>query len=134
MRCSPSRPVSPLECKQKQRKDTNYPIAWKLRFNGYGVSDYSNDDWAVLRVYKLRDDIQPMYQPKGPSDVGGSFATPVCVCEIAGKQCHCNDKDKKEKKDGEDHEDGDCKKVDPSAPPCDHLTIHKPATSGCKLA
>ncbi|KAI8668499.1 hypothetical protein NCS55_00876100 [Fusarium keratoplasticum] len=111
-----------------------FPTTWKLRFNGYGVSDYSNDDWAVLRVYKLRDDIQPMYQPKGPSDVGGSFATPVCVCEIAGKQCHCNDKDKKEKKDGEDHKDGDCKKVDPSAPPCDHLTIHKPATSGCKLA
>ncbi|KAJ4309604.1 hypothetical protein N0V84_011417 [Fusarium piperis] len=108
-----------------------FPTTWKLRFNGYGVSDYSKDDFAVLRVYKLRDDIQPMYQPKGPSDVGGSFATPVCICEIAGKQYHCNEKDGK---DGEDHKDEDCKKIDPSAPPCDHLNIHQPATSGCKLA
>ncbi|KAM0425375.1 hypothetical protein ACHAPT_009432 [Fusarium lateritium] len=105
-----------------------FPTTWKLRFDGYGISDYSKDDFSVLRVYKLRDDIQPMYQPKGPSDVGGSFATPVCVCEIAGKRCHCNDKDKTEKKEEKEHEH--C----PATRPCDHLNLAQPATAGCKLA
>ncbi|KAL4727914.1 hypothetical protein ACLX1H_004611 [Fusarium chlamydosporum] len=53
-----------------------FPTTWKLRFDGYGISDYSKNNYEVLKVFKVPDDIQPFYQPNGPSHIGGSFATP----------------------------------------------------------
>ncbi|KAM5363819.1 hypothetical protein ACJZ2D_011795 [Fusarium nematophilum] len=97
-----------------------FPSTWKLRFNGYGASDYSKDDFSILRVFRLPDDIQPFYQPNGPSHLGGSFATPVCVCEAAGDKCHCNHQDEEEEEDKDGH--------------CCEVVNTRPATSGCKLA
>ncbi|KAF5003805.1 hypothetical protein FDECE_9661 [Fusarium decemcellulare] len=89
-----------------------FPTTWKLRFDGYGASDYSKDDFAVLKVFKLRDDVQPVYQPNGPSSYGGSFATPVV-------EHH------KPEEEWSEEEDSPC---------CDHINTSRPATSGCKLA
>ncbi|KAF4993452.1 hypothetical protein FGRMN_6458 [Fusarium graminum] len=53
---------------------------WKLRFDGYGIPNYAKNDWEALKFFKIPDSIQPFYQPNGPSHIGGSFTTPVCVC------------------------------------------------------
>ena len=51
----------------------NIAAAWKVRFDGYGKSDYGKD-FALLRKDKLPDDFPPFYQPQGASHFGGSFA------------------------------------------------------------
>lgn len=64
-----------------------FPMTWKIRFDGFGVSDYSADNHPYGRVKTmptLPDFCPPWYQPQGPSTVGGSFATVVCVCANAG--------------------------------------------------
>lgn len=53
-----------------------FPMTWKIRFDGFGPSDYSWEGQAYgrLRSAWLPDDAPPWYQPRGPSHVGGSFA------------------------------------------------------------
>ena len=60
--------------------------AWKVRFNGYGRSDY---DYSSLITPRIPDD--PLYQPQGVSHYGGSFADVVCICNEPGKACKCKD-------------------------------------------
>lgn len=60
--------------------------AWKVRFNGYGPSDY---DYGSLVTPRIPDD--PLYQPQGASHFGGSFADVVCICNEPGKVCKCKD-------------------------------------------
>ncbi|CZS85760.1 unnamed protein product [Fusarium graminearum] len=101
-----------------------FPTTWKLRFDGYGVSDYSKNNYEVLKVFKIPDDIQPFYQPNGPSKIGGSFATPVCVCHNSWKKG-----DKNKGHEGHEHEAGAHEVL--SA--CGHAHAPMPATSGCKI-
>ncbi|KAK4208108.1 Psi-producing oxygenase A [Rhypophila decipiens] len=63
-----------------------FPMTWKIRFDGFGESDYEKDNhpYGLIRTVKVLPDwCPPWYQPQGPSTVGGTFATLVCVC--AGK-------------------------------------------------
>ena len=60
------------------------PTAWKVRFNGYGPSDY---DYSSLITPRIPDN--PLYQPQGASHYGGSFADVVCICNQPGKACRC---------------------------------------------
>ncbi|RGP79400.1 heme peroxidase [Fusarium longipes] len=101
-----------------------FPTTWKLRFDGYGISDYSKNDFEVLKVFKIPDDIQPFYQPNGPSHIGGSFATPVCVCHNTWKE------NKSKGKDGHEHTEAGAHEV---LSACGHAHSPMPATSGCKI-
>lgn len=60
------------------------PTAWKVRFDGYGPSDY---DYASLITPRIPDDA--LYQPRGASHYDGSFADVVCICNESGKSCKC---------------------------------------------
>lgn len=63
-----------------------FPMTWKIRFDGFGQSDYSVGDNKYGRVTTmptLPDYCPPWYQPQGASTVGGSFATVVCICANA---------------------------------------------------
>lgn len=75
-------------------------------------------------MFKIPDDIQPFYQPNGPSKIGGSFATPVCVCHNSWKKG-----DKSKGHEGHEHEAGAHEVL--SA--CGHAHAPMPATSGCKI-
>jgi hypothetical protein len=73
-----------------------FPNTWKIRFDGFGKSDYSKakESFGALKQPKINIDAlaaPPFYQPKGPSCYGGSFADMVCVCNQPGKECHCKD-------------------------------------------
>lgn len=60
-----------------------FPMTWKIRFDGFGESDYRVGDNAYGRVKTtptLPDYCPPWYQPQGPSTIGGTFATQVCIC------------------------------------------------------
>jgi hypothetical protein len=96
-----------------------------MRFDGYGVSDYSTNDWEALKVFKVPDDIQPFYQPNGPSHIGGSFATPVCVCHGSWK-----DKDRAKEHEHQENEEPGAHEV---LAACGHAHAPQPATSGCKI-
>ncbi|TVY75386.1 hypothetical protein Focb16_v005192 [Fusarium oxysporum f. sp. cubense] len=50
---------------------TRWSICQLMRFDGYGVSNYSANNWEALGVFKVANDIQPFYQPNGPSHIGG---------------------------------------------------------------
>ncbi|KAF7560121.1 hypothetical protein G7046_g4030 [Stylonectria norvegica] len=55
-----------------------FPTTWKLRFDGFGTSDYGGTGYPMLLQQNfLPDDMPPWYQPKGISHTGGSFATPI---------------------------------------------------------
>jgi hypothetical protein len=63
-----------------------FPMTWKIRFDGFGESNYMEDNNPYGRVKTtptLPDFCPPWYQPQGPSTIGGSFATVVCVCDNA---------------------------------------------------
>ena len=63
-----------------------FPMTWKIRFDGFGESDYkvgNNPYGRVKTTPTLPDFCPPWYQPQGPSAVGGTFATVVCVCADA---------------------------------------------------
>ncbi|KAJ9424436.1 heme peroxidase-domain-containing protein [Fusarium oxysporum] len=67
-----------------------FPMTWKIRFDGFGESDYkvgTNDYGRVKTTPTLPDFCPPWYQPQGPSTEGGAFASTVCICadEGAGK-------------------------------------------------
>lgn len=60
-----------------------FPMTWKIRFDGFGESNYETEDGPYGRVKTtptLPDYLPPWYQPKGPSADGGAFAGTVCVC------------------------------------------------------
>ena len=63
---------------------TKSHLAWKVRFNGYGQSDY---DWESMSSACIPSD--PLYQPQGVSHIGGSFADTMCICSAAGDMCSC---------------------------------------------
>ena len=62
----------------------NTHSAWKVRFDGYGQSDY---DWESMGLAHIPSD--PLYQPQGASHIGGSFADTICICSAAGDMCNC---------------------------------------------
>ncbi|KAL9064876.1 MAG: hypothetical protein Q9157_007672 [Trypethelium eluteriae] len=62
-----------------------FPMTWKIRFDGFGKSDYSTDSrpphpYGKLKSAWLPDDAPPWYQPQGVSHIGGSFADVACIC------------------------------------------------------
>lgn len=59
-----------------------FPTTWKIRFDGFGKSDYSTPEhqYGRLRSAWLPDDAPPWYQPQGVSHFGGTFAETVCGC------------------------------------------------------
>ncbi len=65
-------------------------LAWKIRYDGFGRSNYSDTIKGVSQPYgKLRlpvipDDAPPFYQPQGASHTGGTFADISCACTAAG--------------------------------------------------
>ncbi|KAK1977598.1 linoleate diol synthase [Colletotrichum cereale] len=69
-----------------------FPMTWKIRFDGFGKSDYMDKNHVkygqVRTVGKaLPDFCPPWYQPKGPSSEGGTFAMVKCVCADGGCGC-----------------------------------------------
>lgn len=72
-----------------------FPTTWKIRFDGFGKSDYSQDGVPTGKLFqpRLPDDAPPFYQPQGASHIGGSFADVVCVCGTPGVQCACAKED-----------------------------------------
>lgn len=70
---------------------SSFVIAWKLRFDGFGPSDYGGADFPLLKQSRLPDGFPPFYQPQGASHVGGSFADTICVCNMPGAVCQCKD-------------------------------------------
>jgi hypothetical protein len=91
-----------------------FPNTWKIRFDGFGKSDYSGGSssgskdkgkdkdkkkhpFGLLRQAKIDADAlaaPPFYQPQGASHFGGSFADVACVCTTSGKECQCREKAK----------------------------------------
>jgi len=103
-----------------------FPATWKLRFDGFGKSTYLasgngvplNMLWSTL----LPDDFPPFYEyPGAPSQLGGSFAEPVCPCYAAGTQCRCA-----AAKDGQQQEKAAAK------PAC--VGVVRKGTSGCGMS
>jgi hypothetical protein len=72
--------------------------AWKIRFDGFGKSNYAADgqEFGMLREPEIFDDAPPYYQPRGASHTGGTFADVVCTCPAANHPAA----EKKEVKDG----------------------------------
>ncbi|KAJ0165001.1 Linoleate 10R-lipoxygenase [Colletotrichum tanaceti] len=73
-----------------------FPMTWKIRFDGFGKSDYTDTEtktkYGLIRTADdgLPDFCPPWYQPKGPSSVGGTFAMVECVCaDGAASGCGC---------------------------------------------
>ena len=68
-----------------------FPTTWKIRFDGFGKSDYSQDGKPAQKLFQpaLPDDAPPFYQPQGASHVGGSFADVVCICATPDSKCTC---------------------------------------------
>ncbi|KAK2051536.1 linoleate diol synthase [Colletotrichum caudatum] len=72
-----------------------FPTTWKIRFDGFGKSDYIDKKGVkygqICTVGKeLPDNCPPWYQPQGESSDGGAFAVVKCVCAdgVAGG-CIC---------------------------------------------
>ena len=61
-----SKSTTHLSCYLKSDKKT----AWKVRFEGFGASNYSP---SMLAAATLPDNFPPFYQPRGPSATGGTF-------------------------------------------------------------
>ncbi|WQF74989.1 Putative hem peroxidase superfamily, hem peroxidase, animal-type [Colletotrichum destructivum] len=75
-----------------------FPMTWKIRFDGFGKSDYINQECKNVKYGQVRtvgkglpDFCPPWYQPKGPSSTGGTFAIVKCVCaDGAASGCSCS--------------------------------------------
>lgn len=55
-----------------------FPMTWKIRFDGFGESDYRSKGipshpYGSLATPRLPDDAPPWYQPRGASHFGGAF-------------------------------------------------------------
>ncbi|KAI9723451.1 MAG: hypothetical protein M1828_004181 [Chrysothrix sp. TS-e1954] len=84
-----------------------FPTTWKVRFDGYGPSDYGDIDRLPMVVPdKLPDFFPPFYQPQGASTFGGSFAEVVCICNTPGLACKCKGAKEEGKKTEGEHMDG----------------------------
>lgn len=71
-----------------------FPMTWKIRFDGFGESNYKVDNNPYGRVKTtptLPDFCPPWYQPQGASTVGGAFAPVVCVCADAEAEAEAED-------------------------------------------
>lgn len=99
-----------------------FPNTWKIRFSGFGRSDYTSKDKSntnpcgMLKQVELSPDVlaaPPYYQPQGPSHFGGTFAVVS------------NDLPKVTEKLVEKMTGGE------KSPPAAKAT---PVTSGCKIA
>ncbi|KAI1036313.1 hypothetical protein LB503_003460 [Fusarium chuoi] len=81
-----------------------FPMTWKIRFDGFGESDYkvgTNDYGRVKTMPTLPDFCPPWYQPQGPSTEGGAFASTVCICaDEGGGKGEVDDKGEKVHKKG----------------------------------
>lgn len=89
-----------------------FPMTWKIRYDGFGESDYRSEPtdedleghpYGKVRPMELprwARSYPPWYQPQGPSHVGGTFADVSCVCAAAqaagtaasgaaGHESHC---------------------------------------------
>ena len=67
-----------------------FPMTWKIRYDGFGESDYRSDDpkhphpyGRLATLYPLPDWAPPWYQPSGASHFGGTFADVSCICAAA---------------------------------------------------
>jgi len=73
-----------------------FPMTWKIRFDGFGKSDYIDRKgvkYGQIRTVgkTLPDFCPPWYQPKGQSSDGGAFAVVKCVCaDGAASGCSCS--------------------------------------------
>lgn len=103
-----------------------FPMTWKIRFDGFGESDYSTEEdgpYGKVKPVWLPDDAPPWYQPQGASHVGGTFADVACICVQAGTHCSCL------KLSEESQEGPPAKSLIPNA--AAHMT---PLTNGCSLS
>lgn len=59
-----------------------FPTTWKIRFDGFGRSDYSKkgNPFGQLSQPALPDDAPPWYQPQGLNGDEGVFADASCCC------------------------------------------------------
>ena len=60
-----------------------FPTTWKIRFDGFGGSDYRGADgrpYGLLAGPAVPDDSPPWYQPQGAGREGGVFGESACVC------------------------------------------------------
>ncbi|KAL8693454.1 MAG: hypothetical protein Q9218_001725 [Villophora microphyllina] len=71
-----------------------FPTTWKIRFDGYGTSDYmTKDGRSMLRPEPQPDSFPPFYQPQGASHWGGTFGekvpdkTPADMEDVKTKGC-----------------------------------------------
>ncbi|KAL9631091.1 MAG: hypothetical protein Q9204_004393, partial [Flavoplaca sp. TL-2023a] len=69
-----------------------FPTTWKIRFDGYGPSDYGGDTLPFLRPDPQPDSIPPWYQPQGTSHYGGTFGdvpkqTPADMVDVKTGGC-----------------------------------------------
>ncbi|KAM0812769.1 putative Prostaglandin G/H synthase 2/cyclooxygenase 2, pgh2/cox2 [Seiridium cardinale] len=83
-----------------------FPMTWKIRFDGFGKSDYKVDNHPYGRVRTtstLPDFCPPWYQPQGLSTVGGTFATVACVCADAEAEAEDEAEDEAGKENRMEH-------------------------------
>ncbi|KAL9094108.1 MAG: hypothetical protein Q9165_003523 [Trypethelium subeluteriae] len=106
-----------------------FPMTWKIRFDGFGKSDYSTDSdpsnpYGKLKSAWLPDDAPPWYQPQGVSHIGGSFADVACACANPETNHSCLNPGQKS------HEDG----AEPAQSRVPTAALREPTFSaGCKL-
>ncbi|KAJ9412671.1 hypothetical protein QL093DRAFT_2108249 [Fusarium oxysporum] len=66
-----------------------FPMTWKIRFDGFGESDYKDgsNPYGKVGSNMPLPACPPWYQPQGPSTKGGAFAGTVFVCapEVHGE-------------------------------------------------
>ncbi|KAI0469662.1 heme peroxidase-domain-containing protein [Xylariaceae sp. FL0804] len=68
-----------------------FPTTWKVRFDGFGESDYGGAGYPLLQQPVLPDWVAPFYQRNGASHYGGSFAATTCICREMGSKCTCKE-------------------------------------------
>ncbi|KAH8652136.1 putative prostaglandin G/H synthase 2/cyclooxygenase 2, pgh2/cox2 [Xylariales sp. PMI_506] len=112
-----------------------FPMTWKIRFDGFGASDYKVGDNLFGRVKTtptLPDFCPPWYQPQGPSTVGGTFATVDCVCADAATGAGHETGDEAGE-EGETKHKGHCPCVGHSKKNNDHQHKTFKASTGCGM-
>jgi hypothetical protein len=88
-----------------------FPMTWKIRFDGFGHSDYRVGDNPYGRVVPtwLPDSEPPFYQLQGASTTGGTFGDvrPECICAVAKAARTTESKDPKTGKAKDEKKDKD---------------------------
>ncbi|KAF4452113.1 hypothetical protein F53441_5046 [Fusarium austroafricanum] len=79
-----------------------FPMTWKIRFDGFGKSDYEYgaNAYGLVATDPPLPACPPWYQPQGASAEGGAFAGTVCVCapNVHGDEDKHDHKHKNEEK------------------------------------